>query len=341
MTTSRLRLVGRKRAILRLIDDDLDEAAEAAPLVGYGSDGFERAFAELQRVDCDGILRAADRAVQAFAGWCAAVSCDQRCLQRSPTDEAAEAARSVSSPSARFCIEALVLRIAAKRLGVSLVDVVTREPVADTLRTSAVIDPRQPGFLDVARELFKAGVSTFKLKGGLDPDAEVQAVFALRGLHPDVRVRVDANGSWTVEQAVSFMQRSVEQVEWFEDPVLGGAELSRVRSLVPRAALAWDEPFCTRDVSSPELSLVDVVVLKPMAAGGFSGCARWARKARQLGKEVCVSHLFDGPLALEACIALAFAIQTPRLACGLGRHAGLTSEPARDIEGLEGASLVR
>ena len=58
-----------------------------------------------------------------------------------------------------------------------------------------------------------------------------------------------------------------------------------------------------------------------------------------------VSHLFDGPVALAAATQLAFAVQSPELAAGLGPHAGLeawsTVAPEPSFVSSRGLSLPR
>src|SRR5690606_5811008 len=89
---------------------------------------------------------------------------------------------------------------------------------------------------------------------------------------------------------------------------------------------------------SPEVAAlgasVQFCILKPMALGGFSRALRWAQVAEELGARALVSHLFDGPVALDAAAALAFAVQEPGYAAGLGEHAGLFAFPERPRTGL-------
>jgi L-alanine-DL-glutamate epimerase-like enolase superfamily enzyme len=65
------------------------------------------------------------------------------------------------------------------------------------------------------------------------------------------------------------------------------------------------------------------VVLKPMALGGFGPCLALAKRAHAAGLKSCVSHLFDGPVALASAAALALVVHGPGVAAGLAPHAGL------------------
>jgi L-alanine-DL-glutamate epimerase-like enolase superfamily enzyme len=107
--------------------------------------------------------------------------------------------------------------------------------------------------------------------------------------------------------------------------------------------VALDEPLA-RGLTQEQVSLVapDVVVLKPMALGGFSACVKIAEWAQRERIALCVSHLFDGNVAMGATIQLAFAVQTPKFATGLGEHVALASDPsgAPGATGFSAGSLA-
>jgi L-alanine-DL-glutamate epimerase-like enolase superfamily enzyme len=56
-------------------------------------------------------------------------------------------------------------------------------------------------------------------------------------------------------------------------------------------------------------------------------CLGLAELARGLGLGVVVSHTFEGPVAWAAAACLALAVESPGLAAGLDRHAGLNAWP--------------
>ena len=84
---------------------------------------------------------------------------------------------------------------------------------------------------------------------------------------------------------------------------------------------------------------VRAVVLKPMRLGGAVRCMQIAAAARAVGIEPVVTHMMDGPIALAAARALAFALQ-PALACGLAAHDALGSWPVPVHPHLRGAVAV-
>ncbi len=81
------------------------------------------------------------------------------------------------------------------------------------------------------------GIPRVKMKVGSHPEEDAARVHAAReAIGPRARLFVDANGAYTVEQALAFAERFAEDdVSWFEEPVssdnLGG--LRRLRDRAP------------------------------------------------------------------------------------------------------------
>lgn len=75
------------------------------------------------------------------------------------------------------------------------------------------------------------GFKSFKLKGGvLSPDEEIDAMLALRdAFGPDVPLRIDPNGAWSVETSVRVGTALAGTLEYLEDPAPGLAEMAEVR----------------------------------------------------------------------------------------------------------------
>lgn len=297
---------------------------EAAPLEGYGADDLSSAEAALRAIPT-ALLEAVTRAVvEVFSAGPLALS-DR---QETPLGALHAWSCGIPSPAARFCAEMLVLSAAARACRVPLFRLLTREAVPRTLRTSAVVDPlSNVWFSDFARQHFQ-GIRAFKFKCGREPRQEREAILcALK--FSDVRIRIDPNGAFSLKGATEFLlDLPCEAIDWIEDPTCDLNEWGSLRR-VTKVPVALDEPLA-RGLNAAQAEEVrpDVVVLKPMALGGFSSCMKWAAWARGNGASVCVSHLFDGNTAMNAAIHLAFAVQTPHHAAGLGLHAALACDPS-------------
>ena len=80
----------------------------------------------------------------------------------------------------------------------------------------------------------ECGFRAHKLKAGLfEPDYELEVFRALAAAFPQDSVRIDPNGSWSVETAVRF-GRAIEDLrnDYFEDPTWGMDGMRRVREFV-------------------------------------------------------------------------------------------------------------
>jgi len=177
------------------------------------------------------------------------------------------------------------------------------------------------------------GCRTAKVKvaePGQRLDDDVARVAAVRdALGPDGRVRVDANGGWTLAQARTALTELVAfDLEYVEQPCRTVAELAAVRSwgIVPVAA---DESIrCARDpLAVARAGAADIAVLKVSPLGGVRACLEIAERT---GLPVVVSSAVDTSVGLAAGLALAAALPDLPYACGLGTRALLGADVVAD-----------
>jgi L-alanine-DL-glutamate epimerase-like enolase superfamily enzyme len=161
-----------------------------------------------------------------------------------------------------------------------------------------------------AREL---GFSCLKAKVGLGDDAgRLAAVRAAAG--PEMALRLDANGAWSVDQAQAAL-RALQPlgVELCEEPVHGLDEIARLAELTP-VPLALDESAVAPGALDRRRCLA--VCLKVSRCGGITGMVRAAITARAAGYEVYLASTLDGPLGIAGALHAAAAI-APDRPCGL------------------------
>lgn len=169
----------------------------------------------------------------------------------------------------------------------------------------------------------------------LDDDlARVAAV--RRVLGADGHVRVDANGGWTVSQAVEAIAKLAEfDLEYVEQPVASVEELALVRRQVD-VPIAADESI--RRAADPyrvkNLAAADIVVLKLQPLGGVSACLRLAE---EIALPVVVSSALESSVGIAAGLALAAALPELPYACGLATTSmltrDLTTDPLMPVDG--------
>jgi O-succinylbenzoate synthase len=174
-----------------------------------------------------------------------------------------------------------------------------------------------------------SGCRTAKVKvaeSGQTLSDDVDRVAAVReAIGVDGRVRVDANGAWTVDEAVEAI-RALDKVglEYVEQPVAEVTDLAAVRRRVD-VPIAADEsirrahdPLLVRD-----LEAADIAVLKVQPLGGVRSCLRLAE---EIGLPVVVSSAVETSVGLAAGVALAAALPDLPYACGLATTTLLTAD---------------
>ncbi len=170
---------------------------------------------------------------------------------------------------------------------------------------------------EAAGQGMRDGYSCFKLKVGLPDDADrVAAVREALGTWP--ALRLDANGAWTVAEAVKRIAAlAVHDLELVEQPCRTLEELAEVRAQVD-TPIAADEPIQTADDvrRAAELAACDAVNVKLAGSGGFIPARDALRTAREAGMSAWLSSTLDGPWTISAALQLA-SQEHLTLACGL------------------------
>ncbi len=165
--------------------------------------------------------------------------------------------------------------------------------------------------LGLLEPLLSAGVRAVKLRIGVDWEADLETLAAVRGgLGSEVAVMIDGNENYTVSTALAIAERlAALGVEWFEEPVLQedhrAMEEVAARSSAP---IAYGEHMFGLAEFAEAIRRGWAGVLQPDAAtcGGLSEAMRIAAAAGEAGVRV-VPHTASGPVALAANLHLAAA----------------------------------
>ncbi|MBM6404946.1 o-succinylbenzoate synthase [Phycicoccus sp. CSK15P-2] len=209
------------------------------------------------------------------------------------------------------------------------------EPVRETVPVNATV-PGVPaaGVPEVLARF--PGCTTAKVKvaePGQTPADDVERVAAVRDvLGASGRVRVDANGAWSVEEAADALaQLAPFGLEYAEQPCATVEDLRDLRLVLARRGVdvpvAADESV--RKAEDPlrvrDLGAADVVVVKVAPLGGVR---RALEVVEACGLPAVVSSALDTSVGIAAGVALAAALPTLDHACGLGTVALLAGDVA-------------
>jgi L-alanine-DL-glutamate epimerase-like enolase superfamily enzyme len=236
-----------------------------------------------------------------------------------------DACREVADlPQALAAIDLALWDAAGRRAGKPVAELLTDEPAASVGVNATIGAVDSAIAAAAAEEAVAAGYPCIKLKVGVGDDvARVTAVRAAAG--PFVALRLDANGAWSVNEAImAIASLSPAGLELVEEPVSGIEALRTVRERVP-VRIAMDETAARPGALAS--AATDAVCLKISRAGGIGALSAQAALARALGAEVYLASSLDGPLGIAAAVhcAAALGVELPSGLATLG-HLGLADE---------------
>jgi o-succinylbenzoate synthase len=290
--TARGRLDRREMLLVRLhTDDGAQGLGEAVPLSLRGGPSLREAERDVR-----------ERAAPRLAGL----------ELREARSRAASIAAELSSPVGA-AIEMALLDLAGKEERVPawrLLGASAGEPLE--CNATLIAGPPNAVAADAARWA-ERGFSTFKLKVGVPGDVgQVEAV--RQALGPGARIRVDANGVWSAQEAIvrlAAMER--HGIELAEQPAADLKDLAMVRSqtAVPIAA---DESIASSDDArrAIELGACQLATVKLAKVGGLGPALEIASRL-----PVYLSSALDGPVGIAAAAHAAQVLPREDAAAGL------------------------
>lgn len=169
---------------------------------------------------------------------------------------------------------------------------------------------------------------------------DVARVAAVRErLGDEGRIRLDANGAWTVdeaERAIHAMARF--DLEYVEQPCATVEELAEIRTRVKYMGIPIAADESVRKAEDPlavaRAGAADLLVIKAQPLGGIEAAGRIVASA---GLPVVVSSALDTSVGLSMGAVLAATLPELEFDCGLGTAALLaadvTDEPLLPVDG--------
>ncbi|MEN9608421.1 MAG: hypothetical protein RLZZ06_352 [Actinomycetota bacterium] len=154
------------------------------------------------------------------------------------------------------------------------------------------------------------GLDTIKIKvaeKGQSIEQDLDRITTVRILKPEAKLRLDANGGYSVEQAL-YVAEEAGELDYFEQPCATIGELAELRAkLHGETRIAADESV--RKVEDPMAVVyagaADVLVLKAQPLGGVT---RALAIADECGLPVTVSSALETPIGIHAGLAFASAL---------------------------------
>lgn len=175
------------------------------------------------------------------------------------------------------------------------------------------------------------GVQTFKVKVGGNLSEDISRLKEVKSLRPEAKLRIDVNGSWSVETALSNLRAIFEGVgplEYVEQPCNTVEELRALKEQLDLPILiAGDEVLRkAQDPFAVDLrGAVDILMLKVAPLGGIT---RSLQIAEHHQLPVVVSSALESAVGINYGLALASALPELNFDCGLGTGALLAADVA-------------
>lgn len=214
-----------------------------------------------------------------------------------------------------------------------------RVPVNGTVPAVSAEDV--PGVLDRFD-----GVGVFKIKiaehGAASKDADVARVRAVLAAAPNAKIRLDANGKLSIDEAVAHLRKLitldgfVQRLEYVEQPVAGVEDMARLRERLQADSelcgirIAADENIRRSDdpLRVAQLGAADHIVVKAQPLGGVAAAVAIVEAC---GLPATVSSALESSIGLAAGAQLALALaklggQREPWAAGLGTASLLAAD---------------
>jgi O-succinylbenzoate synthase len=175
------------------------------------------------------------------------------------------------------------------------------------------------------------GVKTFKVKVGDNLGEDIVRLAQIRSLGRDIKIRIDVNGLWSVQDALTNLYAFYEEVgpfEYVEQPCATLEELRELKASIHiPLKIAVDEAIRkAKDPFAIDLSgAADFVMLKVQPLGGI---ARAHQLAEHHKLPVVVSSALESAVGINYGLQLAASFPEMNFDCGLGTGSLLRADVA-------------
>ncbi len=221
-----------------------------------------------------------------------------------------------------------------------LLGLATRQPLyrllggfRDRIQTSVTVNVGTVNeAVAVARERARQGFRILKLKGGIDPHEDVARVRAVRAALPHHTLRLDADGGYTIQEALEVARALEDVLEMLEQPVPAADGVTALREVTERSPVpVWADESVRHPAAALEIAgrhAAHGLSLSLASCGGLR-CARQIEAIARAARLATMVGCINEP-ALLASAGLAFALSSPGVTYGdLDGHFDLADDPSQ------------
>jgi len=213
-------------------------------------------------------------------------------------------------PAVRFALESALVNLAAAAKS-DILAAALNPAFVRQIRLNGLLSGERRDMVRQAQKLAEQGYACLKMKVGRQaPVRERERVLEiLKALPATVKLRLDANRAWSLEQALEFaVGLPTERIEYIEEPLQKAEQLEMFYRRT-HLSYALDESLLEKGTPQtvPAAGLA-ALVIKPAFLGSLEQSKRLIAFAAEQGLPAVLSDAFGSGVALSVLIALAAAL---------------------------------
>ena len=231
-------------------------------------------------------------------------------------------------PSVQFGLDSAWLDLFAKVRCEPVYRLLGKESEIDAIRVNGLVTREQRERIKIIKQMLLSGYRSIKIKVGTGPESlelsEINRICNLLG--NKVKFRLDANRSWTFEQALDFTRHlDRKSIEYIEEPLQDPAKLYEfyLKTGIP---VALDESIIDLSEINDLPDWIKAVILKPTLLGGISRNLSLIWQAAKYNIPVILSDTFQSGIGLLMVANLAALTGGSDLAMGLDTYQWLQED---------------
>ena len=236
------------------------------------------------------------------------------------------------TPAARCAIETALLDLLSQAEQQPLRQYLNPNALG-SIRVNSMLGPLATNILPLAQKAIQQGFNTLKIKiGMLAVQEDIRLLRQLIEQLPEhIQYRLDANGSWSYQDAELFIQSLAGlNIESIEEP-LQQANLIQLRHLQDKThiALALDESINKFDLKTLlNAQAVKRLILKPTEQGGLLPSIAFTKRASEHDTQVIITSSIESAIGIQATAQLAAALSDTSSTHGLATSEWLVNNVA-------------
>ena len=184
--------------------------------------------------------------------------------------------------------------------------------------------------VEMACDRVRQGFRILKIKGGVNPEEDVRRAHAVHDACPMCTLRLDADGGYSVREALDVARALAGRLEMLEQPIDPAEGIEALRQLTMQSRTPI---LASQSVVGPESALeiascraAHGMNIKLATCGGIACARRMDAIARAAQMTTMVGSLSEPALLIAA--GLAFALSSPAVRYGdLDGHLDLENDP--------------